>query len=222
MILQSFGTPHGSGQVWDDLAKEVQRLGGNRQVFEAMNTTEPFPLNGEVATRKGPYALIGREGSTAPLAEASYSLNGDPGRLRGVLMRSHDGGYEPMLDSPPLPDGNSVLNEQLIRIADQAPQPFAPFKRRGWADRREQAQAVQKFLNETVKVCNPTQAVCDIRQSYYESYRTANWESIQTDLLDAETRTCVQGASQNAGFTGSPVRSASPGSWSARCQRSPR
>ena len=52
-----------------------------------MNAVDPRALNGEDPNRKGPYAFVGRVGSTAPLAEQSYSMNGLPGRLRGVLMR---------------------------------------------------------------------------------------------------------------------------------------
>ena len=112
-----------------------------------MNAVDPRPLNGEDANRKGPYAFVGRVGSIAPLAEASYSLNGVPGRLRGVLMRAHDGGYEPMIAGPPRSDGQSPVNTELIHIANQAPQPFPAFKdTNGRPIDAASAQAVQKFL----------------------------------------------------------------------------
>ena len=62
-------------------------------------------------------------------------------------MRAHDGGYEPMIAGPPLRDGQSPVNTELIQIADQAPQPFPAFKDTdGQPIDAPSAQAVQKFL----------------------------------------------------------------------------
>jgi len=43
-------------------------------------------------------------------------------------MRAHDGSYEPMIAGPANSDGQAPVNTDLIRIADQAPQPFPVFK----------------------------------------------------------------------------------------------
>ena len=86
---------------WDQAAQQIERLGGTRQVFDAINAVDPQTLNGEDSNRKGPYAFVGRVGSTAPLAETSESFDGLPAGLTGVLMRARDGGYEPMLAAPP-------------------------------------------------------------------------------------------------------------------------
>ncbi len=48
---------------WDEAAKAIERLGGTRQVFNAMNAVDPRALNGENPSRKGPYAFVGRVGS---------------------------------------------------------------------------------------------------------------------------------------------------------------
>jgi hypothetical protein len=188
VILQAFGAPHGNDGPWDQVAQQVERLGGTRQVFDAMNTTDPRGLNGEDSKRKGPYAFVGRVGSTAPVAEASHSLDGVPGRLRGVLMRGRDDGYDPMAAGPALSDGQSPVNTELIQIANQAPRPFPPFKdANGQPVGEAQAQAVQKFLGgpDVTRLCSVTAPVCNIRESYYQSY-DAPWSSIQVDLTNAE------------------------------------
>ncbi len=197
VILQAFGAPHGNDINWDNAAKQIERLGGTRQVFNALNAVDPRPLNGEDAKRHGPYAFIGRMGSIAPLAEASYSLNGEPGRLRGLLMRAHDGGYEPMIAGPPNSEGQSPVNTELVHIADQAPQPFPVFKdANGQTIDAASAQAVQQFLGAT-NLC-PDPGVCDFRRSYYQSY-SENWASVQDDLTFAVTHKC--GETSHAGFT---------------------
>ena len=39
MLLQAFGTPHGNDGEWDLVARQIERLGGTRQVFDAMNAS---------------------------------------------------------------------------------------------------------------------------------------------------------------------------------------
>ncbi len=194
VIVQAFGTPHGSDDVWDQAARQIERLGGTRQVFDAMNTDDPRPLNGESAKRKGPYAFVGRVGSSAPLAEASYSLNGLPGRLSGVLIRARDSGFEPMLAGPPANiDGRSLVNTELIHIANQAPQPFPAFKDSdGRPIDAAAAEAVQKFLGgpDVTKLCAAARPTCDIRQTYYQSYG-ADWPKVQGALQNAEKKCAV-------------------------------
>ena len=192
VILQAFGAPHGEDGLWDDAAKAIERFGGAREVFDALNAVDPRPLNGENANRHGPYAFVGRVGSTAPLAEASYSLNGEPGRLRGVLMRAHDGGYEPMIAGPPRSDGQSPVNTDLIHIADQAPQPFPAFRAGdGHPINAPSAQAVQQFLGgPAITGLCPTAGVCDIRRSYYRAAAAKTGRRSRTTLTNAETVTC--------------------------------
>jgi hypothetical protein len=193
VFLQAFGAPHGNDAPWGKAAQEIERLGGTRQVFNAMNATDSHALDDESPNRRGPYAFVGRVGSTAPLAEASYSLNGLPGRLSGVLMRAHDGGYEPAIAGPPRSDGQSPVNTELIHIADQVTEPFPAFTdSSGKPIGAAAAQAVQKFLGsrEVTGLCSPNASVCDIRETYYENYR-APWPSIEDDLTDAKDK-CSQ------------------------------
>jgi hypothetical protein len=90
-----------------------------------------------------------------------------------------------------LPDwryGESPVNTELIQIANQAPRPFPPFKdANGEPVGEAQAQAVQKFLGgpDVTRLCSVTAPVCNIRESYYQSYE-APWSSIQVDLTNAE------------------------------------
>ncbi len=199
VILQAFGAPHGADRPWGEAAKAIERLGGTLQVFNAMNAVDPRALNGENPNRKGPYAFVGRVGSSAPLVEQSYSMDGLPGRLLGVLMRGHDGGFAPMFAGPPLGDGQSPVNTELIQIANQSPQPFPAFKdTEGRPIDAASAEAVQKFLGgpDVTGLCSATATVCEIRKSYYQNYR-ADWPSIQDDLTNAKEK-C---ATPHAGFT---------------------
>ena len=161
-----------------------------------MNAVDPRRLNGEDPNRKGPYAFVGRVGETAPPVEASSSLNGVPGRLRGVLMRARDGGYEPMLAGPPRSDGESRVNTELIDIANQAPQPFPAFTdANGQPIDDASAKAVQKFLGVATGLCSAAADApeCDIRESYYQGYRD-DWSAITGKL---QTQSCPDGP----GFT---------------------
>jgi hypothetical protein len=186
VILQGFGAPNGNDGPWDDVAKGIERLGGTRQVFDAMNASDPRALNGEDAKRRGPYAFVGRAGSTAPLAEASYSLNGEPGRLRGVLMRARNGRFEPMIAGPPRSDGQAPVNTELIHIANQAPQAFPAFQDdQGRPIDAASAQAVQNFLGgqRVTGLCSAAVTVCDIRKTYYQNYGAA-WTLYANKLED--------------------------------------
>ena len=147
--------------------------------------------------------MVGRVGETAPPAEQSYSLNGLPGRLTGVLMRAHDGGYEPMIAAPPRSDGESPVNTELIDIANNVHHDFPAFKdTKGKPVALAHAAAVQKFLGgpAVTGLCSAAAPVCDIRKSYYQNYR-ANWSSTQDDLTNAKAK-CAK-PPPGSGFTAS-------------------
>ncbi len=199
VFLQAFGTPHGADAPWGQAAKQIELLGGTEQVFAALNAVEPRPLNGEDSNRKGPYAFVGRVNSGVPSAEQSHPLNGLPGRLQGVLMRGHDGYYDPTFAAPPRSDGQPLLNTELLHVLNQAPRPFPAFTdTTGAPVGQSAAQAVEKFLGgpDVAKLCSATAPVCDIRKEYYEDYR-ANWSSIQDDLTNAQGK-CAE---PHEGFT---------------------
>ena len=104
-----------------------------------------------------------------------------------------------MFAGPPLSDGQSPVNTELIHIANQSPQPFPAFKDTdGRPIDAASAQAVQKFLGgpDVTGLCSATATVCEIRKSYYQNYR-ADWPSIQDDLTNAKEK-C---ATPHAGFT---------------------
>ena len=192
VILQSYGQPTGSTGEWDRAALAIEKLGGTRQVFNDLN--QPQGGGDDEQGRKGGYAFIGRFGSGAPRAEVSYPLDGLPARLKGLLMRSRMADYEPTLVSAARPDGSSPVNEELVRIANQAPTPFpvlAP------TASRTEAQAAESFLGgpEVMGVCQTGQP-CNVRQTYYTNYG-GSWLTIATALQNAKEK-CQQ---THAGFS---------------------
>jgi hypothetical protein len=200
VFLQAFGAPHGDDPDWDAAAQQVERLGGTRQIFNAMNAPGPRSENGEQPSGKGPYALVGRTGSGAPRAEASYSNDGLPGRLRGVLMRGHDGTLSPMLAAPATRSGGTTVNTELMKITNQASTTWPEFKATGGASiSSAHLQAVQNFLGgpTVTKLCSGSVPDCDIRDAYYQSYN-ADWAGIQDKLGSYSEKKCLEA---HSGFT---------------------
>jgi hypothetical protein len=177
VILQSYGAPAAYSADWDRAATAIQKLGGTRQVFNALNQSNSG-LNPDDGGRRGAYAFIGRGGGGAPRAEASYPLTGRPGRLAGLLMRSRSADFEPMMVSNARVDGSSPVNEELVRIVNQPATPYPPLA----------SKAAETFLGgpEVMGVCQAG-APCDVRQTYHTNYR-GTWATIATSLLNAKTK----------------------------------
>jgi hypothetical protein len=187
VILQSYGKPSGSSPDWDRAARAIQKLGGTRQVFDDLNQPDLAGADPEQG-RTGGYAFIGRIGSTAPRAEVSYPLDGLPARLRGLLMRSRYDDWDPSLVNPPRENGAPPVNEELVRIVNQAPEAFPRLARDASA---AEIQAAQNFLGgpEVMGVCQAGVA-CDVRQTYYTNYN-GSWQTIAIALQNATTK-CQQ------------------------------
>ena len=185
VILQSYGQPKSASSDWDRAGLAIQKLGGTRQVFADLNQPWAGGVGGDpTAGRLGGYAFIGRTGGAGPPAEVSYPLDGLPARLAGLLMLTRTADYEPMLVSPVAADGRAPVNEELVRIANQAPTPFpmlAP------DTSRAEAQAAENYLGgpAVMKVCLADE-MCDVRETYYTKYNSA-WQTIATALQDART-----------------------------------
>jgi hypothetical protein len=115
----------------------------------------------------------------------SYPLDGQPARLAGLLMRTRAADYEPMLVAPVRADGRAPVNEELVRIANQAPTPFPTL---GPDASREDVQAAEDFLGgpAVMNVC-PAGETCDVRKTYYTNYN-GSWQTIATALQDATTK----------------------------------
>src|SRR5204862_6818786 len=165
-------------------AQATQEMGVARQVFNDPNQPYaggpgPDPAQG----RKGGYAFVGRTASSAPPAEVSYPLDGEPARLQGLLMLTRAADYEPMLVGPATPDGAPAVNEQLVQIANQAPTPFPPLAK---DEPRDEVQAAENFLGgpKVMKVC-PDGVTCNVRQTYYTNYG-GSWQAIALALQDAK------------------------------------
>jgi hypothetical protein len=177
VILQSYGAPTAYSTDWDRAAMAIQKLGGTRQVFNALNQPNTA-LSPDDGGRRGAYAFIGRVGGGAPRAEASYPLTGRPGRLAGLLMRSRSADFEAMMVSNARADGSSPVNEELVRIVNQPAKPYPPLA----------SKAAEAFLGgpEVMGVCQAG-AACDVRKTYSTNY-SGTWTTIATSLLNAKTK----------------------------------
>ena len=186
VILQAYGAPTAYSTDWDRAAVAIQKLGGTRQVFNALNQPN-FALNPDDGGRRGAYAFIGRVGGGAPRAESSYPLTGRPGRLEGLLMLSRSADFEPMMVSIARADGSSPVNEELVRIVNQPAKPYPALA----------SKAAEAFLGgpEVMGVCQAG-APCDVRKTYSTNY-SGTWTTIATSLLNAKTK-CQD---QRTGFT---------------------
>jgi hypothetical protein len=186
VILQSYGRPRGSSDDWARAGQAIQKLGGTRQVFADLNQPWAGGVGGDpTAGRRGGYAFIGRTGGTAPRVEVSYPLDGFPARLAGLLMLTRTADYEPLLVGAVRANGSPPVNEQLVRIANQAPRPFpllAPDAT------REKAQAAENFVGgpAVMRVCLAGET-CDVRKAYYTNYGGA-WDTILAVLGNATGR----------------------------------
>ncbi|HEY1590808.1 MAG TPA: hypothetical protein VGF81_03390 [Solirubrobacteraceae bacterium] len=186
VILQSHGSPRGASDDWDRAALAIQKLGGTRQVFADLNQPWAGGVGGDpTAGRHGGYAFIGRTGGVAPRAEVSYPLDGLPARLAGLLMLTRTADYEPMLVNPARPDGRAPVNEELVRIANQAPTPFPPLA--PGASQHDE-EAAEDYLGgpEVMKVCLEDER-CDVRSTYYTNY-DGTWNTILSVLGRANCR----------------------------------
>ncbi len=192
VFIQSFGTPQslfGADPRWDQIAAELQdKLGANRQLFNAMNTPLPNTLNDEKT--QGGYALVARYGQKAPTAEASTIVTGKPAAVQGMLMRGRDSRYEPTMSAPSpekFESGKAPFNYELEEILSAPPDPFHPFLTPdGSAVPEAAARAVMKFLGTNVmKFCSERAPDCDIRELYADSFYS-DWGTARTRLDSAQ------------------------------------
>jgi hypothetical protein len=108
LIMQSIGLVDGQTQAWGELAKTVERFGGNPHVFNA--------LRGDSM-----YTLVGRRGDLSGAVEST-----DPAGLRGLLGRTRADGFAPLLADP-----TGASNTELVQVVNQAPRGFPAFASAG-------------------------------------------------------------------------------------------
>jgi hypothetical protein len=79
VLMQSYGSPVGGAQAWQDAAATVAELGGNRLAFLNLDADH------------GDFSLVGQVGGQAYAVTAAKIL-GQAGPLSGVLTRTRDDG----------------------------------------------------------------------------------------------------------------------------------
>lgn len=152
VMLQAFGAPKGTSVSWLRVARGVERLGGNGQVFAQMNQG----YGGE--PHQGRYAFVGRAGTNSPEVESSQSLTGrlGDGILHGLLARGRDDQYEPLMVDPA-----GTVNFDLVKIVNR----LSPADG-GFPSFTTGEQAAASFLGrdpDIIGVCDPSAPTCDVR-----------------------------------------------------------
>jgi len=155
LVIQSIGHPHAVGRGWQDAADTIGRLGGNRLGFMGLDGTSDYSLVGSLTA--GPSAV-----------EASTAL-GQPGPVGGVLTRTDDSTFVPLVAGPP-----GGVNTELVALARRPLTSFPPFEGPG-------PSAAQTYIAKTLNLCDESAATCDIRKAYYLHYAN-KWDVKYTDL----------------------------------------
>jgi hypothetical protein len=158
------GLPLSAGpfEVWDDIARQVESLGGNRAVFNAL-----YPVYGLAGTRRPV-----RPGTAAGV-EIYSADNDDDASATGYFVRNHSGLFEP--ESADLTAG--LPNAELVRYAYQPAQQ--------WPDSTTAGQkAANDWITRQLKLlgrCGDPSVLCDMRAQYYLNFNAA-WGSIFAQL----------------------------------------
>jgi PKD repeat protein len=190
VLLQAFGKPKGTSKGWGQAAQAIERLGGTRQVFDWLNQGQAAGL--EAGT--GRYAFVGRSSMTGPGSESSQALTGKAtdGKLHGLLARSRDVQYQPLLADP-----LGTVNFDLVRIVNRPSAAGGGFRQFSAGE-----AAAASFLgrdSDVMGVCDRAAPTCDVRKAYYKNYVGTSWATILTRLgNDATKAKCAQGG---PGFT---------------------
>jgi hypothetical protein len=157
VLMQSYGSPAGGGQAWQNAAETVDQLGGNKFAFYALDAQHPD------------YTLIGQVGGQ-PYAVTAGTIVGQAGPLSGVLTRTKTMAFEPTTTGPP-----GGVNAQMLELAYQDPQPFPAFAG-GEA-------AAEGYIGSQLHLC-PSETGCSIRQAYWSDYRAVTWSTEAQRLGD--------------------------------------
>ncbi len=152
VIIQSIGRPKGQSVGWAYTGDWIQRLGGTRLVFDALDGTRD-------------YTLVGSLDAGRAAVEAG-TTTGDA-RLVGVLARTHDMGFKPTLAGPP-----GEVNTDMIDMAYQAPKPFPAFD-------TPQKRAAETYIGKQIHLsgCSEDVQTCPIRKHYYQDTKDALFQA---------------------------------------------
>ena len=153
VFIQSIGHPAGIAPAWGSAADLVGRLGGNPLDFLRLDGSSGFSFAGSLTSKDA-------------AVEAS-DVSGQPGPLVGVLARTHNYTYQPVLAGP-----GAGINTELINITDQAPQAFPAFT--------PTQSAAETWIGRELRLCSDA-APCSVRNAYYLSYQD-DWAVLLSQL----------------------------------------
>lgn len=176
VFVQTIGKPRAAGGDWNDIADDFAQLGGNRLYANALNgTTE--------------YALVARRGSDLPPAEASTAYdhgsykapNLPPARLQGVLGRTRDSTFEPLVEGAPT--SVSPTAGAYVSLIKAAYRPLAPWPKLAPEEPdRARAAAAENYICKQLGFCQKDNSCPDLRSCYWQK-DTSDWSGKHTNLV---------------------------------------
>lgn len=181
VFIQSFGRPRATTDAWDQVARQIQLLGGTRTVFDHLDGHGGYALVGSVCQPPGALGCnTGYGGSAAALETStlpggSGSLLGDvvsrqpmAARLQGLLSRNHDDQFD-AAPSDPTTDSTNQLLPVLYG-------PGEPFRQFNAGEQKANAWITKQVLGDQI-------APADMRQQYSLHYDDpTTWTTRRTNL----------------------------------------
>jgi hypothetical protein len=173
VFVQSIGTP-AIGEAtneWNDAAKQIEALGGSKDVFLTLDGARP-------ANTTGWYSLVAAPGREEATIEASTPLTQRSGDVSGILRRNERWQYEPLLDQV----GGANVGE-LLTLA------YQPAEKWPYSDQAH-ARTLDYIANYSTTAVDLTplgNGTCydpgpqkDVRSSYCNI--DLDWATIHSDL----------------------------------------
>lgn len=167
ILLQTIGAPTPRTGEWDEMTRQIERLGGNRFLWLNLDGTNN-------------YAIVGRRDAERPIAE-NGSAQDNPniprsaGTLAGALTMTRTSAYEPLLAG----ETPSSINTDIIDVTYQRSQPWPEFV--SDPSKRDEAKLAEKYIATALGFCAPPISSCDMRVNYYNA-RQADWQGKRLTL----------------------------------------
>jgi hypothetical protein len=180
VFIQSFGRPRATTPAWDGVAREIQKLGGTRSVFDRLDGSGGYALVGSVCQPPGALGCDTGYGGSAAALEASSLPGGNAlvggvvdreprvARLEGLLARNRGDQFDPA-QTDPTTEGTNQLLPVLYGTGEAFPQFTGG------------AQNANAWITRRLLGSDVTPA--DMRQQYYLHYDDAlTWSNRRTTL----------------------------------------
>jgi hypothetical protein len=191
VMVQSIGTVKATTAEWGQIARAIEKLGGNRHVFNTAN---------------GSYALVGGT-HMDPLEASSATAVGlsqlQGGQATGLLDRRRDSRYEPGLAEP-----LAQLDYSLLPLTYQDPVPW-PCSTSGAQCTAAHEAAGAKLVAQINAAESVAGELGNTLAQFRASYQTSpvTWSNIHGDLIEPTTVSCPAsgGTLAETSVTGSPT-----------------